>query len=888
MQQVDINKVTTMCCLLESFFFPEKGGPDFNMDTNKLNSLICTTFLFTFLWSMAGNLVETSMDAFDTFARDLFSDTQDVKLPGSGDLFSYLWTLTPAALNHGKRSFHHSSTTQRSLTLTCWCQLWILSDEQPENSGNDLKSKLEKKRKNILGAPAGKRMIIFVDDLNMPKLDTYGAQPPIELLRQYQDFRGFYDREKLFWKEIHDMTICAACAPPGGGRNPVTPRFLRHFSMFSIPSSAEHTLKHIFKSIVSGFLVDFPQDVRNCADAIVGASVEIYVRMSTDLLPTPAKSHYVFNLRDLSKCIQGVLQADPGVIRDAGQIFRLFCHEAQRVFHDRLINKEDKRYFNTIMSEMAQKHFSQNIEATKFETTPILFGDFMKMGADPTDRIYEELADITKVKSLLTDYLDDYNMNSSKEMKLVFFMDAIEHVSRIARMVRQPRGNALLVGVGGTGKQSLTRLACHMSGYHCFQIELTRGYDYSSFREDLKKLYNSAGVEGKNTVFLFTDTQIVVEEFLEDINNILNSGEVPNLFEPEEYEQVLNGTRPHAKEAGVPEGDRDSVFNHFISRVRNNLHVVLCMSPVGDAFRTRCRMFPSLVNCCTIDWFTEWPREALLSVSQNFFEEVDLGEGDVKERVAELCVVIHTSVSSMADRFYAELRRRYYTTPTSYLELINLYLSMLDDKRRQLIGARDRVKNGLKKLLETNDLVDNMQVELVALEPQLKQKSLDVEKLMDKLQTDQDEADKVRKVVSAEEEIAKGKADETQAIAAEAQKDLDEALPALDLANKALDSLDKSDISELRVFTSPPELVMTVMESICILLNAKPDWATAKSVLGDGKFLAKLMEYNKDNIADSTLKKLKKYIDNQSLHQKMWRKFPRYVTNALSCLLNGE
>ncbi|KAJ7381904.1 Dynein heavy chain 6, axonemal [Desmophyllum pertusum] len=89
MQQVDINKVTTMCCLLESFFFPEKGGPDFNMDTNKLNSLICTTFLFTFLWSMAGNLVETSMDAFDTFARDLFSDTQDVKLPGSGDLFSY-------------------------------------------------------------------------------------------------------------------------------------------------------------------------------------------------------------------------------------------------------------------------------------------------------------------------------------------------------------------------------------------------------------------------------------------------------------------------------------------------------------------------------------------------------------------------------------------------------------------------------------------------------------------------------------------------------------------------------------------------------------------------------------------------------------------------------
>jgi len=63
---------------------------------------------------------------------------------------------------------------------------------------------------------------------------------------------------------------------------------------------------------------------------------------------------------------------------------------------------------------------------------------------------------------------------------------------------------------------------------------------------------------------------------------------------------------------------------------RNNLHIVLCMSPVGSAFRTRCRMFPSLVNCCTIDWFTEWPREALLSVSRSFFEPVQIGTDEVK------------------------------------------------------------------------------------------------------------------------------------------------------------------------------------------------------------------------------------------------------------------
>ncbi len=98
----------------------------------------------------------------------------------------------------------------------------------------------------FLGAPAGKRVILFVDDLNMPKLDRYGSQPPIELLRQYQDFRGLYDRDKLFWKKIQDMTICAACAPPGGGRNPITPRMIRHFSMFCLPNPSDLSLKGIF------------------------------------------------------------------------------------------------------------------------------------------------------------------------------------------------------------------------------------------------------------------------------------------------------------------------------------------------------------------------------------------------------------------------------------------------------------------------------------------------------------------------------------------------------------------------------------------------------------------------------------------------------------------
>ncbi|XP_055488365.1 LOW QUALITY PROTEIN: dynein axonemal heavy chain 6-like [Leucoraja erinacea] len=911
--QVDISKVTTLCCLLESLVLGSHG-PDLTMDVSQLNGVITQAFAFCYIWSIGGNLTENYWESFDSFVRRQLEDHPEAKIPTSGDLWNYYMDFDNNRLDPWDRiipSFKYNSqipffemlvpTTDtvrfgylmekllavghsvlftgttgvgksvvaRSLLTQIqdeagYVPLYINFSAQTSSARTQeiIESKLEKKRKNIIGAPGNKRVIIFVDDLNMPKLDRYGSQPPIELLRQYQDFGGFYDREKLFWKEIQDVTIAAACAPPGGGRNPVTPRFIRHFSMLCLPTPSEHSLKQIFQAILNGFLAEFTQAVKHCSISIVEAAVEMYHRMSVDLLPTPAKSHYVFNLRDLSKCIQGILQCNPGTVRNEEQIFRLFCHECQRVFHDRLINSEDKLYFNNMLCEMANKHFTVQLEPSYFTSQSIIFGDFLKIGAEKSDRLYEDLNNYGKVKSILREYMDDYNMVSSKEMKLVFFQDAVEHVSRIARMIRQERGNALLVGVGGTGKQSLTRLAAHICNYKCFQIELSRGYNYESFHEDLRSLYKLAGVEEKDTVFLFTDTQIVVEGFLEDINNILNSGEVPNLFEKEELEYVLAATRPKAKEVGIPEGNRDEVFQYFIKRVRQKLHIVICMSPVGDAFRSRCRMFPSLVNCCTIDWFVQWPREALLSVSKSFFATVDLGSDEMKDKFSEMCVQVHTSVNDMAEQYYAELRRRYYTTPTSYLELINLYLAMLQEKRKELITARNRVKNGLTKLLETNVLVDKMQVDLSALEPVLQQKSIDVNALMEKLSVDHAEADQIRRVVQDDEAAAKIKAAETQAIADDAQRDLDEAMPALDAANKALDSLDKADISEVRVFTKPPDLVMTVMEAICILLNAKTDWASAKQVLGDSNFLKKLMDYDKDNIKPQILQRLQKYMNN--------------------------
>jgi dynein heavy chain len=115
-----------------------------------------------------------------------------------------------------------------------------------------IEQKLEKKRKNLLGAPAGRKCVIFVDDVNMPLVETYGAQPPIELLRQFLDHRGFYDREKLFWKDVVDTLLFVGAAPPGGGRQAITERMTRHANVLCMPSANDAAMISIFSSILSG------------------------------------------------------------------------------------------------------------------------------------------------------------------------------------------------------------------------------------------------------------------------------------------------------------------------------------------------------------------------------------------------------------------------------------------------------------------------------------------------------------------------------------------------------------------------------------------------------------------------------------------------------------
>lgn len=105
-----------------------------------------------------------------------------------------------------------------------------------------IEDKLEKKKRTLFGAPPGMKIAIFVDDINMPLVEEYGAQLPIELLRLFVDRKGMYDRKDWSWKDVADSTVIACAAPPSGGRAVLTPRFSRRFNMVCLPEASTGTL----------------------------------------------------------------------------------------------------------------------------------------------------------------------------------------------------------------------------------------------------------------------------------------------------------------------------------------------------------------------------------------------------------------------------------------------------------------------------------------------------------------------------------------------------------------------------------------------------------------------------------------------------------------------
>ncbi|KAK2720694.1 hypothetical protein QYM36_004548, partial [Artemia franciscana] len=734
---------------------------------------------------------------------------------------------------------------------------------------------IDKRTGSTYGPPAGKRLTVFIDDLSLPALTEWGDQPTNEALRQILETNGLYslDRPGDFLQMV-DIQFVAAMTQPGGGRNDIPSRLKRHFCIFNCPLPSEGSMDLIYGTIAGGHYSlkkGYSEETRKLVSALVPVTRKLWTLTKQKMLPTPSRSHYVFNLRDLTRIWQGVCSTVAAVVEKESTLMQLWKHECIRVIADRFVSREDEIWFEeallrTVRNELGEEYFEM-VQETSY------FVDFMRDAPEPTgDEIDEIDAEIPKIyepaesgldglECRLKMYLAQYNeIARSQGMDLVFFKDAVLHVVKISRILRHPGGHVLLVGVGGSGKQSLTKLASFIAGYKTFQITLTRSYNVGNFLEDLKVLYRTCGIQGKGTTFIFTDNDIKEEGFLEYLNSVLSSGSVSSVFNRDELADIVTELLPVMKrEQPRQPATPENVLEFFQSRARLNLHVALCFSPVSDKFRTRALKFPGLIAGCTIDWFHSWPKEALISVAHHMLTDFPVAiEENIRPGLEQALGCVQNSVTELSKEYFQRYRRAVHVTPKTYLSFLASYKSVIGIKAKEVGELAKRMDSGLSKIEEAAISVAQLKEELAVMDKQLLAASEKAEQVLIEVEARARDAETVK--------------DEVQQVKDKAQK-LELARPALEEAEAALNTIKPAHIATIRKLGRPPHLIMRIMDCVLILFQRKlqpvmtdsvakcikPSWNESLKFMASTTFLSSLQNFPKDTITDEMIELLEPY-----------------------------
>ncbi|KAG8222095.1 hypothetical protein J437_LFUL000858, partial [Ladona fulva] len=629
----------------------------------------------------------------------------------------------------------------------------------------------------------------------------------------------------------------------------------------------------------------FAQIVARLAPRVVAASLAIHHKVSQIFLPTATKFHYIFNLRDLSNIFQGLLFSTNDCLVGPVDMVRLWMHETQRVYGDKLTDEKDLEAFAKIQGDIVKKNFEEVDEAAIGER-PNIYCHFALGIGEPK---YMPISDWTCLAKLLHEALVSYN-DLVAAMNLVLFEDAMMHVCRINRILESPRGSALLVGVGGSGKQSLARLAAFISSLEVAQIQLRKGYGVLDLKAELSALYLKSGLKNVGLVFLMTDAQVASESFLVLINDMLASGEVPDLFPDDEVENIIAGVRLCAwviniikfyevycdvepKRKALAQANAElaaaqeklSIIKRKVASLEEQLATLTADFEKASAEKAHCQEEADSTS-------------RTIGLANRLIGGLASENEIFRDSAARFMAFAHTSVNAASRVFLSNERRYNYTTPKSFLEQISLYSKLLRQKNDELKGKVERLENGLEKLKSTAEQVDDLKAKLAIQEVELKQKNEAADALIEIVRIETAKVSR-EKALADEEECKVGRiAEEVSKKQQDCEEDLTKAEPALLAAQEALNTLNKANLTELKSFGSPPGAVTNVTAAVMVLLapNGKipkdRSWKAAKIVMAKvDQFLDALINYDKENIHPEIIKAIQPYLKDSEFEPEFVR-----------------
>ncbi len=726
----------------------------------------------------------------------------------------------------------------------------------------------------------GSRVILFLKDLNLPSPDAYDTIQLISFLQQLITYQGFYD-DNLEFVMVEKIQIVGSMNPSTTvGRNVLTTRFtaIVHIAFFDYPSDDQ--LRLIYSNYLQAVVRTSNKAVAKLSesswnesniDKLCASLVTLYQTVRKNFSPDDQR-HYAFTPRDLTDLCFGLLRYD----LSAQPLLMAFAHEATRIFGDRLVGSAAKKKFATFLSTLLSKdwRFIVPNETTYFtslqqlpftgpkETKAAKGGKSSKSGEETSNippALLEMGTMLTKMeaddfKALCQTGLYTYE-REFKSLQMILFPEILEHVAYIDRVLSRPGGSLLLVGSQGVGRRTAVILICHILRINFVTPRLSANYSSKHFRVELKEILRRAGIEGEKICLFVEDYQLVQESFLEDINGLLSSSEVPGLYAPVEQDQLLAPIKESfLSSSSFGNGRSKTLWEYFLSRVAQNLHIVLSMNPLHPKFISRSERNPALFSKCQIVWLSDWSKASLQEVPATLLAPLSGNENEKKSgidmsKLLRQILEIHNSCIP------------YGATPLKYVKFLNAYTSLYQEKQGIQIRKRNHLNLGLTKLKETASIVDKLSNDAEEKKKMVVSKQKEADLALERITAAMKRVTEKKKEASAcveslhvaEEKLSKRQEAISQELAG--------IQPLIDEAKQAVNGIGKNNLSEIRGLRAPPKPIEVVLAGVLMIMNQQDlSWKAMQTFLIRPSVKNEIIEFDAKQITSAIRKKVTAHI----------------------------
>ena len=880
------------------------------LDENSTENM-CMIFVFAFVWGFGGWLDPSHRNTFDAIIRDLFTNTCNI--PPKGTVFDWYvvkgekfkwesWlesipkffdTATPEfeSCPEGIKVYNvivPTVETERTTYLlnilvkakknvlvsgVSGCGKTLVVNEFLKSIDDDDISKikllmsygmtrqkfeelllrnLQIKNDDKLYPTCDKHGIVVIDSINSAQVSKFGTNASYEMLREILNCKGFRSTSKGKNLQVDNLSFLgiAMNQKPMIDMDPGITNRMFNITMQPLTAQTEQLIFHSFLTVL--YNNEYQDSIKKAVGKLTVMLVETLDSYEKVFPRNPSTPWAMFNLHVIGDILQSMLKSSQRVLKNTQVLERFVTHEIYRIFVDKMSTETEVKKFTDMYEAIIKK--KMNSEQPINTLTSVLYGSLNRTTrvVDDEPQIYEEYSSIDEILPIFKDMLDDFRYSRcSNSPDISILKHTAINLTKICRIFRSPKGNALLIGPLGSGKRTLSRLGSFIIDADYIEIE-----DNFQAIDEVKNHMIRCGVSAKKCVIVFTSEQLKSRRIAE-IANILVTGEgFLQLFSSEEIDKICIDLVSYARKSGKPES-HPQLLSIFNERLLEHMHIVLSLEDKEAEILRFTTEYSSALRFCTACYIDRWDTEDLNAFGKDILCNVQCFDDQLKKNLLSVSTFVYKTIEAESSIFEKE-NQIYVLSPFMYNRYINsvidIYQKFIDKSQNDIDftkgaldkynDAKESIENSKKQLSEINSKLDSMEKQKDAASDVIKG---DMAKLEEKKKRIQEETDQLNEDTKVAEELLK-----------KIQAEQEQSVPQLRAALAKIKDIKQEQVTSLISEVDSSPVMETISDCICIMNEMKPNQKNFSALVEDRQFFTRTSTVygEKRRIANNVFRKM--------------------------------